>query len=82
MPSLGRASFGHYMGMLIPENPAQWAYGCAPKRRREEAIGVQLTASWRLRKAGFVVLRLYDTSDAFPSLAFESIDDMIIENTF
>ena len=76
---------------VYDEGPTQYydiEYGFCRYRRREQPILIQAVVSWKLRekarqagpkhkKAYSHVITLRDISNAFPSVAFESLDEVL-----
>jgi hypothetical protein len=61
-----------------PFNYRQNAYGFIVKRRREEAVLVIRVLKWRLRQLKLGSLSCFwDLSNAFPSMAYDQIDDAV-----
>ena len=71
----GKAFFS-MVWKLSPERQCEFSYGFRAHRRREQAILVQNTVGWKLRKLGWShYLGLHDVANAFPSMGHDALDN-------
>ena len=79
MDPVGKAYYKH---LWSKRKKKDWSYsfGFTPKKRREGAIRQQHCIRWRLRKEkkGHATY-MYDVSNAFPSIAKDTLDEVIEE---